>query len=212
VSYLYRPEAGRFARTVKRPHGSSHDWIARADYDTTVDASLFAVWYFGVLDTRDPMVESTMRAVRERLWCATDVGGLARYEGDGYYRSGAEQPGVAGNPWFVCTLWLAQYEIALAKDLEGLKGALDLIEWVVSHALRSGVLAEQVDPRTGDPLSVSPLTWSHAQLVTAVVEYLHRLRELKLCDTCGQPAFDYIRRETGVVPARMDDYPGKVRP
>jgi GH15 family glucan-1,4-alpha-glucosidase len=36
--------------------------------------------------------------------------------------------------------------------------AIELMQWVTDHALPSGVLAEQVHPITGEPLSVSPLT------------------------------------------------------
>jgi glucoamylase len=39
------------------------------------------------------------------------------------------------------------------------------------------VLAEQFHPYTGAPISVSPLTWSHA---TLCVRYLDRHRELSL--------------------------------
>ena len=45
---------------------------------------------------------------------------------------------------------------------------------VVSKALPSGVLPEQVDPYTGAPLSVSPLTWSHAGFLDAVQRYARK--------------------------------------
>ena len=48
------------------------------------------------------------------------------------------------------------------------------------HSLPSGVLAEQIDPLTGTPISVSPLVWSHAEYVIAVCEYLNKYRELSL--------------------------------
>jgi hypothetical protein len=35
-------------------------------------------------------------------------------------------------------------------------------------------MAEQVHPHTNAPLSVSPLTWSHATLVMTVREYMAR--------------------------------------
>ena len=38
-------------------------------------------------------------------------------------------------------------------------------------------MAEQVDPFTNAPLSVSPLTWSHAAFVSTVHEYLARREE-----------------------------------
>jgi len=41
------------------------------------------------------------------------------------------------------------------------------------------VLPEQVHPHTGAPLSVSPFSWSHAQVVSVVRGYLERLRFLR---------------------------------
>ena len=40
------------------------------------------------------------------------------------------------------------------------------------------VLPEQIDPYTGKPVSVSPLTWSHATVVMTVMEYLLKHAEL----------------------------------
>jgi oligosaccharide amylase len=205
ITHLYRPELGRFARMMK-PQMAKGLPDSHPEYDTTIDASLFGVWYFGVLDAADPMVEATMKAIEERLWVKTAVGGLARYENDTYHQVSNDIENVPGNPWFICTLWLAQYRIARARSSEELKEALSLIEWVTSHALDSGVLAEQVNPYTDAPLSVSPLTWSHAQMVTAVMEYLEKLRELNLCQSCGQPAFSYERRNPGTMPARMEEF------
>ena len=49
----------------------------------------------------------------------------------------------------------------------------------VRHALPSGVMAEQVHPLSGEPLSVSPLTWSHATFVAAVNDYLARAQDIQ---------------------------------
>jgi glucoamylase len=40
-------------------------------------------------------------------------------------------------------------------------------------------LAEQVNPYTNEPLSVAPLTWSHATVVLAVNEYLAKREALR---------------------------------
>jgi GH15 family glucan-1,4-alpha-glucosidase len=56
------------------------------------------------------------------------------------------------------------------------------LEWVAQHGLRSGVLAEQVDPYTDAPLSVSPLTWSHAEVLMTVHDYVDKFRELSLLE------------------------------
>jgi hypothetical protein len=47
-------------------------------------------------------------------------------------------------------------------------------------------MAEQLHPHSGAPLSVSPLTWSHAAYVRAVREYIDRSGRLNTCPTCGQ--------------------------
>ena len=83
-----------------------------------------------------------------------------------------------GNPWLICTLWQAQYIIAKAQKFTELAPAMKLLEWCVARAEKSGVLAEQYHPHTGDPMSVSPLTWSHATFVIAVVEYLAKLQQI----------------------------------
>jgi GH15 family glucan-1,4-alpha-glucosidase len=42
----------------------------------------------------------------------------------------------------------------------------------------AGILAEQMDPFTGAPLSVAPLTWSHAVFAETVLAYGAKLEEL----------------------------------
>jgi hypothetical protein len=73
--------------------------------------------------------------------------------------------------------------------------AIAILNWAVDHALPSGVLAEQADPFTGAPLSVSPLTWSHATFVATVQRFVRRLARLKECPECGLPNTSESRRE-----------------
>lgn len=196
-AHLYRAELGRFARSISpRADGDF-------DVDATIDASLFGLFYFKAFEPDDPMVLETMRAVEEKLWAKTDIGGLARYEGDGYMRVSNDVAKVPGNPWFICTLWLAEYRISSAKTLEELERAVELLEWVIKSALPSGVLAEQVDPLTGVPVSVSPLTWSHATVVATVMAYLRKLEALLACEACGRPLFRYDRRARRVYNDRV---------
>ena len=128
-----------------------------------------------------------MIAIKEGLWVKTDVGGVARYEGDRYHRVTENLKEVPGNPWVICTLWLAQWIIAKAKGPEEMGEAIAILDWVASRALPSGVLAEQVHPITNQPLSVSPLTWSHAAFVSTVLEYLNKLGKINICPKCGLP-------------------------
>jgi GH15 family glucan-1,4-alpha-glucosidase len=143
--------------------------------DTTVDASLFGIFYFNCFNVADPVVTGTMEAVKEHLSSGTEFNGVARYQNDGYMRVSEKIP---GNTWFICTLWLAEYYIAKAETKDELKPALKILQWCVERALPSGVLAEQVNPLDGKELSVSPLTWSHSTYVAAVQSYLAKVKNL----------------------------------
>ena len=92
---------------------------------------------------------------------------------------------VPGNPWFISTLWVARYHLLKAKTPDDLGRGRELIEWAAKRALPSGAMAEQLHPYTGAPLSVSPLTWSHAAYVRTVREYIDRSGRLNTCPTCG---------------------------
>jgi GH15 family glucan-1,4-alpha-glucosidase len=162
LAYLWDDRAGRFLRGILVEDGQRRR-------DPTVDSSLFGLAQFGMLPPTDARVVATLAAVEDRLWCGAPVGGIARYEGDGYLRATGEVP---GNPWILCTLWLADWIATLARDHADLEPTRTLLEWAAARALPSGVLAEQVHPRTGGQLSVSPLTWSHATLVSSIHHYL----------------------------------------
>jgi oligosaccharide amylase len=168
--HLYSEKLGRFLRALEF-NGDEH-----FTPDTAVGASTFGLFYFGAFEAKDEKVRGSMRAIEEKLWANTRIGGVARFENDGYMRVSEE---VTGNPWFICTLWLADYRIAVAEKKEDLKGALEILEWTCERALPSGVLAEQINPLTGEPVSVSPLTWSHSTFVATVMNYLHKLREFE---------------------------------
>ena len=163
--HLYSEQLGRFLRSLQL-NGES------LEPDATVDASLFAVFYFGCFDADDPLVTSSMDAVKEQL--SNDLG-VGRFNHDGYMRVSDE---ITGNTWFICTLWYADFLVAKAKDSGELVQAMEVIRWVVDKALPSGVLAEQLDPLSGAHISVSPLTWSHSTFVATVLGYLKKYRSL----------------------------------
>ena len=167
--HLYSGEKGRFLRCLRFTNGD------QVGVDDTVDASLFGVFYFDCFAADDPMVVNTMRAVQETLTLKTPVGGVGRFENDDYVRTSNE---VNGNTWFICSLWIADYFIALAKTPQDLSPVLDILTWTLERALPSGVLAEQLNPLTGEHVSVSPLTWSHSTFIATVNCYLRKSREL----------------------------------
>jgi GH15 family glucan-1,4-alpha-glucosidase len=143
--------------------------------DPTIDSSTLHVGLLGILPITDEAMASTIRRVEETLWVEGSVGGLARYEGDWYWKVSEEHP---GNPWVITTMWLAQCRIIAARSLEELQSAERLLDWARSHANPSGVLPEQFHAATGEHLSVSPLTWSHAEVIKTGLEYCRKHAEL----------------------------------
>lgn len=164
--HLYSPQNGRFLRSIQLAEDGLYD------ADATVDASLFGLFYFGCFDADDELVVNTMDAVRQHLGID---GGIARFQHDGYMRV---TDSIVGNPWFITTLWTADHYIASAKNKDDIEKAREVIDWVVRRALPSGVLAEQLDPTTGEHVSVSPLTWSHSTFVATVSKYLEKRRSI----------------------------------
>ncbi|MEW6522654.1 MAG: glycoside hydrolase family 15 protein [Bacillota bacterium] len=174
LEHLYRPDLGRFVRGLYPVEANG--W----EYDLTLESSTLGVALMGFLPPGDPRVAGTARAVESGLWVNTSVGGLARYTGDYYFRRSDDLEQVPGNPWIVCTLWLADWHIIRASKKEDLQFPARLLQWAARHATGSGILSEQLDPFTGAPLSVSPLTWSHAALVGTTMRYIRKHEEMRL--------------------------------
>jgi GH15 family glucan-1,4-alpha-glucosidase len=172
LKFLWNDQAGHFLRRINvQPDGA-------IEPDLTLDASIIGLFQLGMFDADCDEMRRTMEAIEQRLTVKTAVGGVARYEDDYYHQVSKDIANVPGNPWFICACWLAEYRIARADTVDELHSAQELLEWVYVRALPSGVLAEQVDPYTDAPLSVSPLTWSHAEFVSAIRWYAgkhHRL-------------------------------------
>jgi len=177
MKYLYDEKTGTFRKMFNSEKGIIMN-------DDTVDISnVYGVFHFEVLPSDDVRLKKAFAITEERLFCARYSGGLARYEGDNYYRTGYDTP---GNPWFVSTLWLVQYYIASAKEERDLDRVKKWFEWVVDAALPSGVLSEQLNPYTKEPVSAAPLTWSHSEYVLAVIAYLKKIEDLGVHNMCNE--------------------------
>jgi GH15 family glucan-1,4-alpha-glucosidase len=172
TKHLYHKGLKRYARSgyIK---GKAYE------LDEVIDVSLSALVILGVLPPKDPRMVETMDAIHQQLWLNTTVEGCARYQNDVYHRPDNIPAGIPGNPWFISTLWLAEYCMARAESLQELQEAVPYLEWCAKNALPSGVLAEQVHPVNSSPLSVSPLTWSHSSFVWAVLQYTDKFNSLK---------------------------------
>ena len=171
VKHLYDEQTGSFYRSIviDRESGTTI-------YDRTIDSSsAYGVFLFDVLPRDDERLVRAITLTKERLAIRTPVGGLSRYEGDQYYRTGSSVP---GNPWFITTLWYTQYAIAMAITDADLDQVRTDLNWVVHNSLRSGVLSEQLNPYTGEQIGAAPLTWSHAEYIRTVVMYMDKIKEL----------------------------------
>jgi GH15 family glucan-1,4-alpha-glucosidase len=173
TKHLYHRGLKRYARSGYRK-GKGYE------LDEVIDVSLSALVILDVLPPKDPRMVETMEAIHQQLWLNTPVEGCARYQNDVYQRPDDSPADVPGNPWFISTLWLAEYYIARAQSLQELREAIPYLEWCTKNALPSGVLAEQVHPVNSSPLSVSPLTWSHSSFVWAVLQYADKFNSLKI--------------------------------
>jgi GH15 family glucan-1,4-alpha-glucosidase len=134
------------------------------EYDDQLDvSSLYGPFMFADLPLDDPRMKRMLEHVESRLLNTSPIGGVIRAEHDGYFLAKTQY---MGNPWAVCTLWLAQYYHNLGRKDD----ALRMVEWVYARAYPSGVLSEQFDPEDGFALSVAPLVWSHAELINTILD------------------------------------------
>ena len=119
-----------------------------------LDASNLMLPLVGFLAADDPRVLSTIAATEERL---TDARGLV-------YRYRARD-GLDGDEgvFLVCTFWLAQ-ALAMAGEVGR---ARTVFERVAAFVNDVGLLAEEVDPVSGELLGNFPQAFSHIGLVNA---------------------------------------------
>ena len=172
---LWKEDWGRFIRSVRtklNPWGEEHTWdkvvikVNPKGYmrdltcvDGTVDISLLGLAVpFNVFDASDTRIKGTVDVV-EKVLTSPGVGGIKRYENDGY---------IGGNPWIIATLWAALYHI----EVENYPRALEYLEWTIRSRTGLSLLPEQVDRDSGRPAWVIPLTWSHAMFVLVLTGLL----------------------------------------
>lgn len=136
----------------------------KLQYDDTLDiSSLYGPYMYARMTFDDERLKSTAEQVEKRLLNSSPSGGVLRYENDNYFLTKHQYK---GNPWIVSSLWLAQYFASAGQDDK----ARQLLDWSLKRALPSGAMSEQFDPETAMPLGVTPLVWSHAELVNTLLD------------------------------------------
>ncbi len=168
LKYLWSDDKKMFYKMINFENGQSV-------IDSTLDfSSIYGIYRFRVLDVSDPRVVDSIHTMEE-IARRIPAGGVMRHENDDYYKTSPEVP---GNPWIITTLWLANYYIVKAKEEKDFDKVKEILKWVVVHASKTGVLPEQLDPNSGAHLSAAPLTWSHSEFVSTVINYLEKVEEL----------------------------------
>ncbi len=135
--------------------GTSPDgryFVSRYD-GTEPDAALLLIGTHGLVPADDPRVIETVR------WVASELG-----EGPFIHRYRGED-GVGGQEgaFVLCGFWLAE-ALALAGDLEAAQGVFSAHAESGNHL---GLLAEEIDPASGELLGNFPQAFSHLGLINA---------------------------------------------
>ena len=151
----WKPAREDMAHEIMSRGWSDHAQAFTQAFDSDhLDASVLMMPIVGVIDPSDPRMLSTLDAIEDRL---TDERGLV-------YRYLAPDglPGDEGT-FLLCTFWLAQAR-ALAGQLDQATG---VFERAIAFANDVDLLAEEVDPATGELLGNFPQAFSHIGLVNA---------------------------------------------
>jgi GH15 family glucan-1,4-alpha-glucosidase len=130
-----------------------------------LDASTLMMAIVGFLPPDDPRMLATIEATEQRL--TDDVGLVHRY------RAPAGVDGLPGDEgaFLLCTFWLA-HALALAGRTDR---ARTVFERAAAYANDLGLLAEEVDPSSGELLGNFPQAFSHIGLVNAAWAIAERL-------------------------------------
>jgi len=140
LTHGYDRELGAFTQALGEP---------------ALDASALIVPLVGFLPATDPRVRSTVERIQERL---TADGLVYRYLADDGLPGGEAT-------FTLCTFWLVD-NLALAGRVDEARA---LFERVTAYANDVGLLAEEIDPVTGELLGNYPQGFSHLALIRSVL-------------------------------------------
>lgn len=155
--YLYDEERQIFLKGVDIVDGE----ITK---DTTIDcSSVFGAYIFGLFPDNEYQIKSSIETLEKVFGINNGVLALPRYEGDVYRM----HDGIS-NYWPVTSFWLAQYYIAHGQH----EKAEQIIDWINNKSLSTGVMPEQIDPATNQIVAPAPLTWTHAEYVSTLLDLI----------------------------------------
>jgi GH15 family glucan-1,4-alpha-glucosidase len=155
-AHAWRSDAERVRRFVDERCWSEkrRSFVGAADGDS-LDASLLLLADLGFLAPDDPRFGQTVRAIESEM-----------KRGDFVFRYVEQDDfGVPENAFVVCSFWYANALAALGRRDE----ARSLFERLLACRNRHGLLAEHLDPRTGELWGNFVQTYSMVGLITSAI-------------------------------------------
>ncbi|HEX5459294.1 MAG TPA: glycoside hydrolase family 15 protein [Steroidobacteraceae bacterium] len=130
-----------------------------------LDASLLLIPLVGFLPPSDPRVQGTLRAIEQRLVIADEF--VLRYETE----SGVDGLPAGEGAFVACSFWLVDNYILQGRHEE----AKQLFERLLARRNDVGLLAEEVDMKTGRMLGNFPQAYSHVGLINTALNLARRV-------------------------------------
>jgi GH15 family glucan-1,4-alpha-glucosidase len=158
--YWQRQSESIHAVICRRAWNEKKQAFAASFEGDTLDASMLLLYDLGFLSADDPRFAKTVAAIEREL-----------KHGNYIYRYvEADDFGVPENAFLVCTFW---YIYALAA-LNRREEARELFENLLAKRNRHGLLAEHIDPRTGEQWGNYVQTYSMAGLINSAIRLSRR--------------------------------------
>jgi GH15 family glucan-1,4-alpha-glucosidase len=130
--------------------------------DETIDMSgIYGAFMYGLFAIDSDEVKNSIATAKSTFGFGPQRPGLPRFEADDY-QSADGKP----NWWPIISLWLAQYSLEVGDDAL----ADSVINWVTATMRDTSALPEQVNPATGENVSVEPLAWSQAEYISTLLD------------------------------------------
>jgi GH15 family glucan-1,4-alpha-glucosidase len=147
--------AGTLRQELLRRATTSQGWLSGVLDRDMVDASSLVLPELGLLRASDPRFSATLDVVSQRLM---RNGFLMRY-------AEADDFGTPSNAFLLCTFWYIDALAAVGRRDE----ALELFNNVLGRRNHVGLLAEDVDPATGELWGNFPQTYSQVGLILSAM-------------------------------------------
>ncbi|HBG57782.1 MAG TPA: glycoside hydrolase family 15 protein, partial [Porphyromonadaceae bacterium] len=125
-------------------------------YDNTdYDSSLLLMQFYDFIEPEEERYVKTVKAIRENLY----------HEGLMYRYKAADDFGVPGSSFTICTFWLIEALYVIGERDE----AKDIFEKMISYSNHLGLYSEDLDFKTKRQLGNFPQAYSHLAFINTAV-------------------------------------------